>query len=49
MDHLKNFEYITKNCLLLLGATITPAQFGLMVLEKIAQLQKNTDHYDSLV
>jgi hypothetical protein len=34
----------------LLGTTITPIQVGLMMLDlKIARLQKNPGHYDSLV
>ena len=46
----ENFEHIAKRWSLLLGTTITPAQVGLMMLDlKIARLQKNPGHYDSLV
>ena len=46
----ENFEYIAKRWSLLLGTTITPVQVGLMMLDlKIARLQKNPGHYDSLV
>jgi hypothetical protein len=46
----ENFEHIAKRWSLLLGITVTPAQVGLMMLDlKIARLQKNPGHYDSLV
>jgi hypothetical protein len=46
----ENFEHIAKRWSLLLGTTITPSQVGLMMLDlKIARLQKNPGHYDSLI